>query len=346
MRKGFLHIVKKIIPAFIAVFFIANVSAIPICDALKLKISNGTYSDETVIRFLQGATLDFDSNYDAWKLLSANTAVPQIYTKIKPGSLSINAYPALVKNETLNLFATVGSIGSYTITATEIGPFSSNVDIFIENIATGNVQNLRTNPVYIFNVSDITAFNSNPANFIIRFSLPAPVISDFSFDTGASIAVNTQVNFINLSQNATSYSWDFGDGSSPSTIQDPIHTFSKPGNFPVRLIANTAMQSDTTVRMINVNVITQIAHSNSKEIYKLSYSNNTLTIDFNNIIQHNIALAIFTAQGREVARGKMSEVSKITLPVNEKESTIYIVKLQTNDTSLTKKIFIGKNQEQ
>lgn len=45
------------------------------------------------------------------------------------------------------------------------------------------------------------------------------------------------VNFSNGSTNATSYSWDFGDGGS-STLATPSHTYLNPGNYTVRMIAN------------------------------------------------------------------------------------------------------------
>ncbi len=44
----------------------------------------------------------------------------------------------------------------------------------------------------------------------------------------------------------TSWSWDFGDGGT-STLQNPVHTFSTPGAYPVRLVvSNPAGSSETT----------------------------------------------------------------------------------------------------
>ncbi|MBK8414589.1 MAG: PKD domain-containing protein [Bacteroidetes bacterium] len=42
--------------------------------------------------------------------------------------------------------------------------------------------------------------------------------------------------FANLSTNATSYIWDFGDGNF-STLTDPTHSYSSPGFYTVKLIA-------------------------------------------------------------------------------------------------------------
>lgn len=56
-----------------------------------------------------------------------------------------------------------------------------------------------------------------------------------------TICVNGTVTFKNNSTNATSYSWDFGDGTPLSTLTSPSHTYTAPGNYTVTFIAlNTA----------------------------------------------------------------------------------------------------------
>lgn len=63
------------------------------------------------------------------------------------------------------------------------------------------------------------------------------------------------VYFQNVSTNATTYSWEFGDaGSGPSntsTDQNPEHTFTSPGTFPVKLIAiNDQFQDTVTIPVV------------------------------------------------------------------------------------------------
>ena len=45
------------------------------------------------------------------------------------------------------------------------------------------------------------------------------------------------VSFTNFSQNATTYMWDFGDGSPVSTEADPVHIYATPGAYQVTLQA-------------------------------------------------------------------------------------------------------------
>src|ERR1035437_814833 len=86
-----LHIVAMIV--FIAVF--ADYSHAT-TDALKIKIAGNGYSDETVIRFLPGSSVDFDECCDAWKLFPTINNVPSIFTKTSNGdALAINSLPSL-----------------------------------------------------------------------------------------------------------------------------------------------------------------------------------------------------------------------------------------------------------
>lgn len=71
---------------------------------------------------------------------------------------------------------------------------------------------------------------------------PTPAAQDpvasFQFEVGQTNFL--QVTFTNFSQNASTYSWDFGDGNN-STDQDPVHTYMQTGTFSVTL---TAMSDD------------------------------------------------------------------------------------------------------
>jgi len=59
------------------------------------------------------------------------------------------------------------------------------------------------------------------------------------------------VQFIDLSENATSVNWDFGDGVN-STEQNPVHTYSAAGNYTVNLTAVNENGTDSMVATITV----------------------------------------------------------------------------------------------
>jgi Zn-dependent metalloprotease len=64
------------------------------------------------------------------------------------------------------------------------------------------------------------------------------------------------VSFTNLSNNANSFHWDFGDGNT-STVANPTHNYTSYGNFTVKLIASGgSCGSDTTVKTAYISIDT------------------------------------------------------------------------------------------
>lgn len=63
---------------------------------------------------------------------------------------------------------------------------------------------------------------------------PEPV-SAFTYNV-----ISRTVSFTNTSQNAVSYAWDFGDGSTSSEVS-PVHVYAEDGEYEVSLTANSAL---------------------------------------------------------------------------------------------------------
>lgn len=62
-------------------------------------------------------------------------------------------------------------------------------------------------------------------------------VASFQFQISATNFL--EVTFTNFSQNATAYSWDFGDAST-STEQNPVHAYAAAGTYTVELTASNA----------------------------------------------------------------------------------------------------------
>jgi len=62
-------------------------------------------------------------------------------------------------------------------------------------------------------------------------------VASFQFEVSGTNFL--EVIFTNYSQNATSYSWDFGDGNT-STDKDPVHEYAATGTFNVKLTATNS----------------------------------------------------------------------------------------------------------
>jgi gliding motility-associated-like protein len=73
-----------------------------------------------------------------------------------------------------------------------------------------------------------------------------------AFDLSDTICLRSNTAFVNQSENAANYLWDFGDGTT-SEETDPIHTYITEGTYTVTLIADPgSFCSDTATREIMV----------------------------------------------------------------------------------------------
>ena len=67
------------------------------------------------------------------------------------------------------------------------------------------------------------------------------------------VADGFKVNFTNFSSGATSYSWDFGDGSvDTSNKKTPQHIFTKKGDFLVSLTAKNGAETNTFIDTVSI----------------------------------------------------------------------------------------------
>jgi len=134
-------------------------------DVLSLTLSNDTTSDETVIRFKDGATSLYDSEFDAVKMFAYSSSVPQIYTSINNNDYAINALPELTSNITVPLGFKTLNAGNLTIIAANQNSFN-NVSIVLEDLNDNILTDLNQQNTYSFNASPGTSTN----RFVVHFN--------------------------------------------------------------------------------------------------------------------------------------------------------------------------------
>ncbi len=120
------------------------------------------------------------------------------------------------------------------------------------NVANNTVSNTYNNPG-TFNVN-VTATNaagiSAPATKIIVVTAPNNgTITEARFTATPSTGyAPLTVNFNDLSTgNPIGWSWDFGDGSELSELQNPVHTYRGPGSYTVILLTTNPGGSNKTL---------------------------------------------------------------------------------------------------
>jgi hypothetical protein len=103
-----------------------------------------------VVRFAGMATSGFDGDWDAYKLVGGANA-PQLNSVASDDSkLCINALPFNENETVVPLNFSFSSATNVTFTASGMETFTVNSPIYLEDISTGAMVNLRDNPVYTF----------------------------------------------------------------------------------------------------------------------------------------------------------------------------------------------------
>jgi len=96
-----------------------------------------------------------------------------------------------------------------------------------------------------------TCFNET-SHAIEAFFFPLPVAA-FTADPWTTEVFNAKVLFTDLSENAVTWNWEFGDGDN-SADKDPVHYFGDIGEFKVKLtVTNVTGCEDHVVKEIVVN---------------------------------------------------------------------------------------------
>lgn len=82
-------------------------------------------------------------------------------------------------------------------------------------------------------------------------SLIGPQVT--AFFNVSNACVNSSINIINTSNNATNYNWQM-PGASPSsdTLTSPVISYNTPGSYQIQLIASNSADSDTLIQSITI----------------------------------------------------------------------------------------------
>jgi hypothetical protein len=139
---------------------------------IKIKIENEKYSDESVIRFADGATEGFDNEFDATKKFTFNSSVPQIYTlNSKDDQMAINTMPELKEYEIIPIRTNLGFNGDYNLTFEGINEFDPSKTIYLEDLKLKTLTDLRKTSRYSYS-SNATEDSSR---FVLHIGMPLTV---------------------------------------------------------------------------------------------------------------------------------------------------------------------------
>lgn len=132
---------------------------------LRLKLSNGSVTDETILVGISGAT-DIVETYDSEKMANNSTEIPEIYSFVGTQELAINSVQSLSAGRQFILGFRPGKSGSFMIEANQFE--NINDDVYLVDHLTNTETELTAGTEYTF-TSDATATNDR---FSVEFRAP------------------------------------------------------------------------------------------------------------------------------------------------------------------------------
>lgn len=165
---------------------------------------------------------------------------------------------------------------------------------------------------------------------------PAPV-ANFTYSIGTAGAVA----FSNTSMNASTYSWDFGDGSAASPLENPTYTYLANGVYEVCLTASNATTSDTNCKDVEVSNIGNSVHDAAVAELNLfpSPASAQLTLQLKGSV-NNASITIFNLYGEAVTEAFVLKGQSIDMDVSNLPEGNYLVQLNHESGIITRQIAI------
>ena len=148
------------------------------------------------------------------------------------------------------------------------------------------------------------------------------------------------IAFTNSSTDATSYSWDFDDGST-GTDPNPTHTYAANGTYTVALIATNSCGSDTTsddVTIVGVFIGT-VDNDMQFSVYP-NPSEGVFTIALSDNSGKPNTVKIYDLSGKNVFEETLSGTVQKQLDLSALPKGIYTLHLSSEKSNGVKKLVI------
>ncbi|MEL7534923.1 MAG: PKD domain-containing protein, partial [Bacteroidota bacterium] len=204
-----------------------------------------------------------------------------------------------------------------------------------------------TEDLMMLPVGDYTGFITD-AN---GCELTSPTLSVAATDTFPVAAfdfvpgdVNYEITFSDMSSDATSLMWDFGDGNT-STDANPTYTFATNDTFIVSLTAmndcGTSTKTDTII-VTNVSIEDDLL-SQAVQVYPNPNGGN-FDVEFAGINLDKVALKVSNAAGqiiytRNIGQIRGNYTQEVSLP-SSLATGLYILEVRTPDAVMHKRLII------
>ncbi len=195
---------------------------------------------------------------------------------------------SIVINDTAAAATWTGSVSGDTLTLTSTGaPTAINETVTVTFTGAGGnpwIGNTHGNQTVVLTATRTDGLGAGTFNFIIE-TVPPPgfaMAANFTASPTAELAPLTVAFTDTSTGNATSWNWEFGDGST-STLQNPDHLYATVGTYTVNLTAGNEYGPDTKTRWDYIHVLNGAIRETNTSIDGLTVSNcggpQTVTVD-------------------------------------------------------------------
>ncbi len=140
---------------------------------LRLQVSNGSNTDETVVYSNPDALNSYD-NFDSPKMFNNSTSIAEIYTQAGSEQLAINGLNAIPYDTEMPLGFKTLVAGNFSIKASQVASFESGTKVILKDYADPTypiVADLTDGSSYLFS----SAASNNTSRFTLLFRSPSVV---------------------------------------------------------------------------------------------------------------------------------------------------------------------------
>ncbi len=283
-----------------------------------LKVSGNDYSDYVNIIFNPTASTNFESGYDAHKLMGPNKKSACISAILNNENLSI-LYTPVVSSFSTPIKVRARYTGSYSISAESFNNFPEDACIMLEDKLLGVKHDLRSG-AYTCEISETEL----DARFVLHVSNPiaASTASTASCNTEATGTATVKV----ISGGKAPYNYNWNNGLVENTI-----TNVEPGDYTVKVTdaSGCAKTTNVTVASTKCDQASKTTIVASAAVSQLQFinSSNVVSIIANYDSSKELYLTIYNALGEIVQNSTKYVVSnnQINISSSNLENGIYFI---------------------
>jgi hypothetical protein len=165
-------------------------------QVLRLQVSNGINSDETIVLFNANASNGYDA-YDSPKMSNSNASIPEIFTTVGNENMVINGLNSIAQDAELPLGFTTGESNTFTIIATQMSNFDANTSVILKDNLLKKEYDLTSGSAYNF-TSDIVSSNTSRFSVVFKSASITTKIATNTDDSNMMLVYKNSNNQITV----------------------------------------------------------------------------------------------------------------------------------------------------